>query len=141
MIALQKRHFLKYNWPGIAWALMIMVLIGIPGNYIPKVETFLDWIGPDKLVHFALFGGQSFFIMFGLTKQYQSVNYRWSFAVAAFTVAVVYGGITELLQAYVFYGRHGSIFDFIANTLGALLGCICYAFYFLKLQKICKQKL
>jgi VanZ family protein len=33
-----------------------------------------------------------------------------------------YSGFTELMQAYVFVGRYGSVFDFLANIIGSIIG-------------------
>ncbi|MFA8449080.1 MAG: VanZ family protein [Bacteroidales bacterium] len=136
----EKRNFLIYNWPGIAWAVVILVLIGVPGNYIPAYRSFVDWISPDKVVHFIMFGGLSFFLLSGLSRQYQLTKFRWSFAIVCVLISIVYGGVTELLQAYVFVGRDGNIFDFLANVLGAILGSLAYGLY-LYFRKVCKQRL
>jgi len=47
--------FIKNNWPGILWGVIILIITGIPGNYFPKVTTFWDWLSPDKIVHLFLF--------------------------------------------------------------------------------------
>ena len=39
----------------------------------------------------------------------------------AMLTGIAYGGLTELLQKYVFTGRTCSIYDFIANVAGCII--------------------
>ncbi len=43
-------------------------------------------------------------------------------------MSIAYGGLTEFMQKYVFTNRYGSIFDFIADTIGCILGIIFFLF-------------
>lgn len=105
----------------------------MPGNFVPKTISFLDWASPDKVVHFILFGGQTFLILYAYRDKLQDRRNQLKLAIIAITVGVAYGLITEILQAYVFIGRDGNVFDFIADLLGALLGFL--AFYLLYIKK------
>ena len=129
---------LKKFWPAIVWAIGVFVLTAVPGNYIPISITFLDWASPDKIVHFILFGGQSFLILFVIREQYFSGNRRFVFASVAIGLGIIYGLITEVLQYYVFVGRDGNLFDFIADVIGAFMGFL--AFYLLFRKKIVHNK-
>ena len=123
---------LKKFFPAIVWAIGILILIGIPSSYIPKTITFLDWASPDKIVHFILFGGQSFLIMYAFKEQYfEGVN-RFLIASIAICIGIVYGLLTELLQYYVFVGRNGNAFDFIADFIGAFIGFLAFYLYYRK---------
>ena len=55
--------------PGIAWFLIVMVLLFAPGNEFPSTKWFGD-IQIDKLVHAGVFGllGLLFMIPVGLSK-------------------------------------------------------------------------
>ncbi len=125
---------LRNFWPAIVWALGILVLMGVPGTYFPTVTTFWDWLSPDKIVHFILFGGQTFLILYGFREQYFHSKSRYLFTIVAIGLGVFYGMLTELLQYYVFVGRYGSYFDFIADAIGAFIGFS--AFYLLYRKKI-----
>ncbi len=129
---------LKKFWPAIVWAILVFVLTAVPGNYIPISITFLDWASPDKIVHFILFGGQSFLILFAIREQYFSGNRRFVFASVAIGLGIVYGLLTEVLQYYVFVGRDGNLFDFIADVIGAFMGFL--AFYLLFRKKTVHNK-
>jgi len=124
---------IKRLWPSIVWAIFVLLLTGIPGNYVPETISFLDWASPDKVVHFILFGGQTFLILYAYRDKLSDKQSLIKIAVVAIVIGVVYGLLTEILQAYVFIGRDGNLFDFIADMLGALIGFL--AFYLLYLKK------
>jgi len=103
------------------------VLTGIPGQFFPKVPTFIDLFAPDKLVHLFIFG----MFVYLLLREFVGES-ALSFpraALYAFLISITLGGITEILQGYVFINRRGSIYDFIANGVGsgiALLICLVW---------------
>ncbi|MFA8299867.1 MAG: hypothetical protein ACEPOV_06885 [Hyphomicrobiales bacterium] len=133
-ISSRKQCFIRYNWPGILWGIIIFILIGIPGNYLPKTYNFWECLSPDKIVHTLIFGGQSFFILYGLYKQYQLIKLRLSHIILSFGITTAYGGATEFFQRHVFIGRNGCLFDLIANILGAIVGCAAF-YLILELRK------
>lgn len=122
--------------PSIVWAIGILFLIGMPGTYFPKVVSFLEWASPDKIVHFILFGGQTFLILLAFREQYLNRRYRLAIVILAIGIGIVYGLLTEVLQRYVFVGRDGNYFDFIADVVGALIGFL--AFHMLFRKKVAK---
>lgn len=117
---------LRKQWLSIVWALFILVLTGIPGDEIPKIPDFLEWLSPDKIVHLVMFGLLSYFILYGNRQQYFESKNRSYYVISAVLIAAVYGIITELLQVYIFTGRNGNIFDGAANLLGAVGGGVAY---------------
>ncbi len=132
--------FLKNNLPGILWAGLILLLAGIPGNYFPEITSFWDWLSPDKLVHLFLFSIFVMLLIIGLYKQYCIENLRYfniSIIISVF-IGIIYGGITELLQKFVFIGRSASIYDFIADSIGSILGVVLFFIFFKK--KLSKTK-
>ncbi len=125
-------------WPAILWAIVILVLTGVPSTYLPKTITFLDWASPDKIVHFVLFGGQSFLILYAFREQYFAGNSRSILTSVAIGIGIAYGLLTEIMQYYVFIGRNGNSFDFVADVIGAFIGFL--AFYLLYRKKITDTK-
>ncbi len=121
-------------WPAISWFVVILLLTALPGSYFPQVETFWEWLSPDKLVHVIMFGVFTALILFGARAQYFNPKTRYTVVIVSLSIGIVFGLITELLQYYVIVGRHGSLFDFIADGLGAFVGCL--AFYLLFRKKI-----
>jgi len=115
-------RFTRKFWPGSIWAGLILLLTGLPGNYFPDVESFWDWVSPDKLVHFFIFGVFTFLTLWGYRAQYKLPARRYYLVGFATLLGIFYGGVTEILQEMVFTGRYGNVFDFLANAIGAILG-------------------
>ncbi|MCD6111637.1 MAG: VanZ family protein [Bacteroidales bacterium] len=108
--------------PGILWGIFMLVLTGIPGNYFPRIPSFLELFSPDKLVHVFLFLVFCFLILYGFIKQYSFGENRYKYILITFFIGVVYAGLTEIFQIYIFVGRNGNIYDFIADSFGCILG-------------------
>ncbi|MEE4259214.1 MAG: VanZ family protein [Bacteroidales bacterium] len=117
---------IRKQWPAITWALFILIVTGIPGDQIPKIPTFLDWLSPDKIVHVVIFGILSYLLLYGNRSQYLKSKHRSYLVFTVVLISATYGLITELLQYFVFVGRSGNAFDFYANILGALVGGVAY---------------
>lgn len=113
-------------WPALVWAAVILILTGLPGDTFPEIIGFWDWLGPDKLVHVFMFSILSFLIFYSLRKQYRKSKHRYMYVLIILGVTLAYGLLTEVLQANVFIGRDGNIFDFIANSIGAFTGWLVY---------------
>ena len=114
--------FIRYNWPGMVWILVILFLTLIPGNYIPRKITFWEWIGPDKILHIAIFGILSFMVIRGLKKQYRFPFLRYYSVSIAIIFGIILGLLTEVTQKFIFIGRNANMFDLIANGLGCFAG-------------------
>ncbi|MBW7847434.1 MAG: VanZ family protein [Bacteroidales bacterium] len=111
------------NWlPAIAWALFVLILTTVPGKYFPKVTRFIDWLSPDKVVHLLMFGILAFLTAFPFQKPFTEQKRRSSISFFVILSGAAYGGLTELLQAYVFIGRSGNLYDFLADVVGTLIG-------------------
>ncbi len=106
------------------WFLFILLLVSIPGAYIPNVQTFSEWLQWDKLTHLVLFGGFSFLLMIGFWKDQGTINLKM-YCIAIF-ISILYGAFTEWWQKYVCISRDGNLFDFYADTLGAVLGGLVF---------------
>ncbi|MBN2615373.1 MAG: VanZ family protein [Bacteroidales bacterium] len=125
---------IKKLWPAALWSVVILVLTGMPGNYIPHVHNFWEWLSVDKLVHLFIFGTLVFLILFGIREQYFNSTKRYMFGIVSVVITSLYGLITEILQHYVFTGRNGNRFDFYADATGALIGWL--GFYLVYRKKI-----
>jgi VanZ family protein len=117
------KNFIHYNYPGILWIAVILVLTCIPGSFIPKVPDYLDLFKPDKLVHLFLFMILVFLLLSGFLKQYPDFTSKHFFVLIALNTGIFLGGATELLQASAWVtGRQCSVYDFIANVAGCFTG-------------------
>ena len=120
-----------------------MVLMGLPGKYFPTVVSFWDWLGPDKIIHIILFATFSFVSLWGYRKLFFNINYpnRKSLFITISLISILYGGLTELLQKYLFVNRYCSLYDFMADTIGCLIGIIVFHFLVQKnLKKLKKSE-
>ncbi len=122
----------KHFWPAVLWALLVLILTGLPGNYFPEVPTFWDLLEPDKIVHIFIFGVFTVLMALGLTRHYGKLRSASAITTQAIGTGIAYGAITELLQGYVFIGRTASIYDFIANSVGCLAGYLLFKLVLLK---------
>jgi glycopeptide antibiotics resistance protein len=124
--------FLKNFWPGIIWWGFVMALTLAPGNYFPRVGSFLNLFQPDKLIHLFIFGVLAFLLLLGASKQYFRRSKRY-LIVAPLAATLLTGIVTEVLQAYLTIGREASIYDTIANFAGCIIGY--YGFTLFKNKK------
>jgi hypothetical protein len=129
----------RHIYPGLICGIIIMILCGLPGSYFPKVRTFWEWLGPDKLVHCLMFAVFAFSIIWGYRDEYCQNNrtYRIKLQVITILVSASYGALTELFQYYLFKGRYGSVYDFMADLIGCVLGIFIFVLAYRK--KIAKN--
>jgi len=115
----------QYLYAALLWTVIIMVVVGVPGNQIPKVSHFIDLLQPDKIVHIGLFAPFSFLWISYISCKLKTIK---SSIILVVLFGMLYAVITELLQVYVFIGRSGNFPDAIADFIGAIIGII----YFIK---------
>ena len=104
----------------------------MPGSYVPTVRSFWAWLSYDKIVHVGVFAVFTFLILYGYRLQYFESKKRYLFVAAAVSVSLAYGLLTEILQAHVFIGRDGNVYDFYADSLGAVAGWIAFSYVYRK---------
>lgn len=120
-------------WPSLAWAVTILVLTGVPGKYFPTVVNFWDWLTPDKIVHVFIFVVQSLLLLYAFRIQLFERRLRLIYGLLLFILTTLFALLTEVLQVYVFVGRHGNVYDFLADFVGVIIGFLAY--YLLNIKK------
>jgi VanZ family protein len=120
--------FLRYNYPALLWALLIFILCAIPGPHVPRLK-FLDWLKPDKIVHFILFGTLCFLLIRGFAQQSTFAFLLSHPKIYAVVLSSIYGIVIEVLQQYVLIKRTGEVNDAIADALGSFIGLWLYNFW------------
>ena len=100
-------------WPGVA-----LIAWGELTPHPPHLEGLLDW---DKADHFIAYFGLA-----SMANMILGLRPRLAVAIAG---VILLSGALEILQA--FTGRDAEIWDFAANSLGALLGTLAAATIFL----------
>jgi len=117
---------LKAFWKVLIWALIIIIISGLPGSSIDKI-SFWDMLYLDKIIHLIMYYILTLFLINGL-KEYPFNLKRLEIVLLSVAAGILYGGLIELLQKYVFVERSAEILDFIANSIGALIAGLTYNF-------------
>lgn len=113
--------FLRHNLPGMLWAVFILMLIGLPGKNIPNLSLWV-LLTPDKIFHTLIFSVFTLLLTIGFAKQHSFYFLFTHSKTASLLIGIVYGGITEMLQMIVFTERTADVMDFLANSIGCILG-------------------
>jgi VanZ family protein len=96
--------------PVVAATLVITVLLLSPGGTAPSTLPHAD-----KITHALMFAVLAF------CSNYARIPPAWTLAWLA-----VYGVLTEILQATVAVRRSGSVWDWCADIVGALIGLVVF---------------
>jgi VanZ family protein len=106
----------------ILWSVFILALSLFPGRYLPRIPDFYQLLKPDKIIHLILFATFVLLLLQSILKQYGYAFFRFYGIIIALITGIGFGALTEYLQYSININRSGNIYDFIANTLGCLLG-------------------
>ena len=117
--------FFKYTKWSILWALVILILCGIPGRDIPHI-SFLELLSFDKFVHASIFFILILLTIWGFIKQTRYTKLQQRAKPIALIICIVYGGSLEIMQGTLFIERSADLFDFMANSIGCIAGLLCY---------------
>ena len=119
-------NFIKnYLW-AFLWSLFILFVCLIPSSELPKINFFSEY-HVDKFIHFFLYFIQSaLFLLLGSYKT--NTNYfRRKHTIFVLFYGLLLGIIIEFTQQHYIVGRAGNLYDFIADSLGILLGLSFFA--------------
>lgn len=115
--------------PGIIWVLVILVLIMMPANDIPKSE-FLFEINFDKFIHAGIFGLLAILFCWPFYKTTISRKRKISYFIIIAILTSAFGYGTELIQKYWGHGRSYDLMDWIADSTGAFCAYIFCSIFF-----------
>ncbi len=119
---------MKYFIPAILWAVLILVLSGMPGNAMPS----FDWwhlFQPDKVGHVVVYAILTGLLLWGTVKKIQLKPLPKNTIVTVVLIAVLYGISMECMQWQFFPGRNFDVLDIIANIIGSFAGLACLRFF------------
>ena len=117
--------FLKHTKWAMLWALLILILCGMPGKDIPHI-SFLELLSFDKFVHAGIFFVLVVLTIRGFVLQTTFKPFQIKAKNTALYIAITYGGLLEIMQGTLFEDRSADVYDFIANSFGALIGLLIY---------------
>ncbi len=124
------KNFLVYWFPACGYMGFIFYLSS--RSSFP-VET-PDWLLFDKMVHTCLFAGLALCYLWGLVKgKFSSITLRTFWITVVLTSAY---GIFDEFHQILTPKRSSDIFDWIADTLGAILVC---SFFYWRKSRISKK--
>ncbi len=115
---------MRYFLPAIIWFVVIFVACAMPGKDIPHI-SFLEILAFDKWVHAGIFFILVLLLMRGMKLTYVRVANRTT-VLFALAIAISYGGLLEIMQGTLFQDRSADLYDFIANSFGAVCGVMLY---------------
>lgn len=122
---------LKYSLPlALTWALIILALCSIPGQYIPSV-SLLELVSFDKWVHAGMFFVLCNLSFFHLLQKGSDIKRIYLFLI----ICVLYGCLLEVMQGTLFSNRSADWHDIVANTFGCLMALIFYRKIYKFLEK------
>jgi VanZ family protein len=116
-----------FLWATLIYTLLIVIisLFPIPNLSLPEFKL----LELDKLIHLSMY-----FVMSILWMRLQSFNnsyFPWRNLLIVFLIA----SLTEFLQGVLPVGRYSDWADFIANSVGILLGITTYSLFFSKIKQ------
>lgn len=120
-----KRHTIA-----LLTAIVILVLSTMPvGSFLPEVEV----PNIDKPVHFLMYAFFTVAILLDRAFLQRRPIALWY--IFAPLIAIAYGGAMEIVQHFLPW-RSCSIYDFIANDIGAIIGTLLFALFYKLFHKI-----
>ncbi len=118
-------------------AAVILLLTGLPGSYFPHVKPV---IGLDKVAHLLMYAGFTFITLWGYREPFRErgKDYRKKAVWIVMLIGIAYGALTEIMQETLIPSRTGSIYDWIADLIGSVLGAIIAYFFLYGRNKLIK---
>jgi VanZ family protein len=114
------KALLKYQRLTLWWALFIFIMCNAQLGGIEESHRF--FAGFDKLVHCGLFFVFVVLCGHGIIRRQQKQRLTYKKTLEVLLLAVIFGGIIELLQLYIFTWRDGNWNDLFADAVGASMG-------------------
>ena len=120
------RFYFNYHWFfSIFGAFLLLVLSLIPAGPLNPL-SWIKVLHIDKVAHILAYFIWSFALIFSFSKQYKLSVLRYTKTFSAFTIALFYGMLMEVLQATLSSNRVGEWPDVIANSVGCCLGLVVF---------------
>jgi VanZ family protein len=119
----------RNSYPGILCGIVILILTGLPGSVFPHVKPI---VGLDKVVHFLMYACFAFACIWGYRRQFvaNGAAYQKKALLLTLVISIAYGGFTELLQEFFIPKRTGDWIDFLADSLGTVVGALIFYLFF-----------
>lgn len=130
---IEKHHKYLINIPLIIYWLILFILTSLPGKEAITIGV------NDKIEHFGAYGLLSAILYLNLFFQEKFKLLSKYPATFTIIVASLYGMLDELHQLFV-PGRSADVIDWLADSIGAVLGVIIIRFILQKIRQIEDKK-
>ncbi len=117
--------------PGIAWFFVVLYIMCLPGSDIPKVG-WLNMIYFDKWVHVGVFTLMGVLFCWPFYRSSFNKKEKLGYFIKIAIAGSIWGLTIEFIQKFWVPGRSFDMFDWAADSLGALVG------YFFSARKFVK---
>ena len=111
---------LKKYWLSLFVIIIVLILCFINTSQLPKSPA----LNFDKLVHVIMFMGLSGVIFFDDTGYLRFPISKMRIFFGVFLFPVAFGGLIEIMQAYLTTTRSGDWFDFGGDVVGSVVGML-----------------
>ena len=121
--------------PGIAWFFVVLILICLPGEAIPKPRGWFEWMNLiqfDKLVHTGIFGMLAFLFILPVGRSGFSTHEKRHYFIRVSLSVCIWGLTTELIQKFFIPTRQFDLVDWAADSIGAAIALLFSWKIFLK---------
>ena len=127
--------FITSFWKTIIWTCVVLFLSLSSGENLPHT-SWLEFLHIDKVVHFIMY------FVFALVLIHDSQHYskirlnHRQIILISVLIVIGWGGFLEILQRIPSIRRDSDFFDFLANTVGAVVASLLYRIFEPLLNKI-----
>jgi VanZ family protein len=127
-----KKSLFNSYIPAILWSVLVLAILCTPGEDLPKLGSWTEYINLDKFVHIGIFGLMAFLFMRpGAKKDVATVIKKNLFLKIAIAVSL-WGLTTEFIQHFWIPGRSFDLLDFVADAIGCFAAFAYCKRYFLR---------
>jgi len=106
--------------------------MALPGEDLPDFDFWAVNV-EDKIGHVGVFGVLALLTFWGAKRHSAPIDKNTSRKILIF--CILYGGSTEILQGVAFPTRFASLWDFLADSVGAILGIVFAQVVFKQLHR------
>lgn len=126
-------QLLKYSFPALLWATVIIFLTLLPAAAMPEVPAW-QLISFATASHAVVFFILALLLRFGFKKQtaFDFLHRHSGWATLIFSV--LFGVLIEILQSVMGWGRQGDLMDVVSNSIGTVAGIAFFSFIYHRLS-------
>ena len=127
---MQTINFKKFI-PGIAWFFVVLILMCLPGEELPPSDWLhIDFL--DKWLHIGVFGFLVLLFCWPFYRSGFNRDERKYYFIKIALASSIWGLAVEFIQKFFVPGRSFDLFDWAADSVGALLSFFVCVYIFNK---------